>query len=130
MSGNFEKVKTYLSELGLDVTSEDSKEELVIINDETRGIVNLLIDCNEPILVLEQFIFALKRENQQMYKRLLQMNREVVHGAFAIDEEGKSVIYRDTLQLKNLDKNELEGSIMGLSLALAENYQELIEFSK
>jgi hypothetical protein len=33
------------------------------------------------------------------------------------------------LQLANLDQNELEGSIDALSLALAENGPELIEYS-
>ena len=47
-----------------------------------------------------------------------------------MDEEGKKVIFRDTLQLENLDKNELEGSINALSIALAEYAGELIEFNK
>ena len=64
------------------------------------------------------------------FKRLLQINRTVVHGAFVLDENGKNVIFRDTLQLENLDKNELEGSINSLSLALAEYANELISFSK
>jgi hypothetical protein len=65
-----------------------------------------------------------------LFKRLLQMNRTLVHGAFVLDEEGKKVIFRDTLQLENLDKNELESSINALSIALAEYAGELIEFSK
>jgi len=64
------------------------------------------------------------------YKRLLQMNRTLVHGAFVLDEAGESVLFRDTLQLENLDLNELEGSINALSLALAENANELIAFNK
>jgi hypothetical protein len=70
------------------------------------------------------------QEKGGLYKRLLQMNRTLVHGAFALDEEGKRVIFRDTLQLENLDKNELEGSINALSIALAEYAGELIAFSK
>jgi hypothetical protein len=58
------------------------------------------------------------------------MKRTLVHGAFVLDEEGIKVIFRDTLQLENLDKNELEGSITALSIALAEYAGELIEFSK
>ena len=65
-----------------------------------------------------------------MYRRLLQMNRTLVHGAFAIDEDGKIVLFRDTLQLENLDHNEVEGTIEALSLALAEHAAELISFSQ
>ncbi len=58
------------------------------------------------------------------------MNRTMVHGAFVLDdEEGNRVLFRDTLQLENLDRNELEGSIQALGLALAENGAELLEYS-
>jgi hypothetical protein len=70
------------------------------------------------------------KNTEGFFKRLLQMNRTLVHGAFVLDEEGAKVIFRDTLQLENLDKNELEGSINALSIALAEYAGELIEFSK
>ncbi len=130
MSENLEKVKAYLGELGFVLTSEDPEQELVIIDDEEQGIKNLVIDCEYPILVLEQVIMDVPQQLGDLYKRLLQMNRTLVHGAFAIDEDEKRVLFRDTLQLENLDKNELEGSINALSIALAEYAGELIAFSK
>ena len=130
MSENLKKVKSYLEELGFSISSENTKEELVVIDDEEKGINNLIIDCEEPILVIEQIIMEVPGKANDFFKRLLQINRTVVHGAFVLDENGKNVIFRDTLQLENLDKNELEGSINSLSLALAENANELISFSK
>ena len=130
MSESMEKVKNYLFELGFSVSSENSNEELVVIDDEEKGIKNLIIDCEDPILVIEQIIMEVSGKADDFFKRLLQINRTLVHGAFVLDEEGKNVIFRDTLQLENLDKNELEGSINSLSLALAENANELISFSK
>ncbi len=130
MSENMEKVKSYLQELGFSISSENAKEELVVIDDEEKGINNLIIDCEEPILVIEQIIMEVPGKANDFFKRLLQINRTVVHGAFVLDEDGKNVIFRDTLQLENLDKNELEGSINSLSLALAEYANELIAFSK
>jgi hypothetical protein len=130
MSGNLQKVKDYLHELEFSISSEDVAEELVIIDDEEKGIKNLIIDCEDPVLVLEQVIMDVPQKADGLFKRLLQMNRTLVHGAFVLDEEGKKVIFRDTLQLENLDKNELEGSINALSIALAEYAGELIEFSK
>ena len=128
---HFEKVKGYLNELGLGIVSEDPGDEIVIIEDENQGIKNLVIDCEDPILILEQLIFELKGEpSGDTYKRLLQMNRDLVHGAFAIDDSGSKVIFRDTLQLENLDLNELEGSINALSVAMAENSDELIKFAR
>ncbi len=130
MSENLKKVKSYLEELGFSISSENTKEELVVIDDEEKGINNLIIDCEEPILVIEQIIMEVPGKVNDFFKRLLQINRTVVHGAFVLDENGKNVIFRDTLQLENLDKNELEGSINSLSLALAEYANELISFSK
>jgi hypothetical protein len=130
MSENLKKVKSYLEELGFSISSENTKEELVVIDDEEKGINNLIIDCEQPILVIEQIIMEVPGKVNDFFKRLLQINRTVVHGAFVLDENGKNVIFRDTLQLENLDKNELEGSINSLSLALAENANELISFSK
>ena len=130
MSENLQKVKDYLEELELSISSEDEAEEMVVIDDEDKGLKNLIIDCEDPILVLEQVIMDVPQNTEGFYKRLLQMNRTLVHGAFVLDEEGAKVIFRDTLQLENLDKNELEGSITALSIALAEYAGELIEFSK
>ncbi len=130
MSDNLEKVKNYLIQLGHSITSEDVAEELVVIDNEENGIKNLIIDCEDPILIIEQAIMDVPSKTDTFFKRLLQMNRTLVHGAFVLNEEGKKVIFRDTLQLANLDLNELEGSISALSLALAENANELLNYSK
>jgi len=61
---------------------------------------------------------------------LLQKNREIVHGAFSLDETGKKLLFRDTLQIENLDLNELEGSINSLKLLMAEYSEHLLEFAK
>jgi len=130
MSENFTKIKHYLMELDIDIVEEDVQEELVVVTDLGNGINNLVIDCEEPIVILEQLIMEIKEDSAEFYKRLLQMNRELVHGAFVIDEEGSYLFFRDTLQLANLDINELEGTIQSLALAMAEFGAELVEFAK
>ena len=130
MSEKLELVKQYLFEMGLPVIDEDAAEEMVVVDDEENGIKNLMIDCEEPILILEQIIMEVPQQTSDLFRRLLQMNRNLVHGAFVLDEDAKYIIYRDTLQLENLDRNELEGSIHALSLALAENSSELLRYAK
>ncbi len=130
MSEYFELVKEYLVDLNIGIVEEDEKEELVIVEDEEKGIKNLIIDCEDPILVLEQLIMEVPAQQDDLFRRLLQMNRNLVHGAFVLDEECKYIFFKDTLQLQNLDRNELEGSIGALSLALAENSEELLRYSK
>lgn len=123
------KVKQFLLEMGLTIESEDQSEELFIVSDLENGIQNLVIDCEYPVLIIEQLIAKLPAANQNNPKTLksfLQMNRKLVHGAFGLDEAGEHIVFRDTLQLANLDLNELEGSINALSLGLAEHGESII----
>ena len=126
----FEKVKDIILDMGFVISHEDLKEELGVIDDDERGIKNLVIDCEDPILILEQVIIPIPQDSPDIYKRLLQINRTLVHGAFVLNEEGTTLLFRDTLQIENLDRNELEGSIDALSLALAEYASELVSFAR
>ena len=127
---DFEKVKDFILDMGFAISHEEPKEELVVIDDDERGIKNLVIDCESPILILEQVIIPMPQDSSDFCKRILQINRTLVHGAFVLDEEGTTLLFRDTLQLENLDRNELEGSIDALSLALAEYASELVSFAR
>ena len=127
---DFEKVKDFILDMGFVLSHEDSQEELIVIDDEERAIKNLVIDCEAPILILEQVIMSMPESSSDFCKRLLQMNRTLVHGAFVLDDEGTTLLFRDTLQLENLNRNELEGSIDALSLALAEYGSELVSFAR
>ena len=80
-------------------------------------------------MVLEQLIMDVPADAGDFFRRLLQINRTLIHGGFVLDEEAKHVLFRDTLQLENLDFNELEGSVRSLSLAMAENAEELLAFA-
>ncbi|MFH1134723.1 MAG: YbjN domain-containing protein [Pseudomonadota bacterium] len=130
MTTRFDLVKHYLFDMGLPITVENRAEELVVVDDEENGIKNLVIDCEDQILILEQVIMAVPADDRALFKKLLQWNRELVHGAFTLDDAGNRVIFRDTLQLENLDRNELEASIQSLSLAMAEYSSELLKFAK
>ena len=131
MSENFDKVKDFVLDLEFQIDEEIPEEEIVIIHDEERGIRNLVIDCEEDVLVLEQPIMPLAPEGEaQVYRRILQMNRELIYGGFVLNEEGDTLIFRNTLALENLDLNELESSINALSLGLAENGKELLSFTQ
>ncbi len=129
-SEHFDKVKTFLLDVGHAIAQEDEEQELFIVNDEESGINNLIIDCEDPLLILEQVIMPVPADPGELFRRLLQMNRLLVHGAFVLTEDAQTILFRDTLRIENLDSNELEGSIEALSLALAENAEELLSFNK
>ena len=88
---DFTTVKEYLQELRLSVVREDAAEGLVVVEDEDRGIKNLFVDYEDPILIVEQMIMPVPDKPGELFRRLLQMNRTLVHGAFTLDEEGQRV---------------------------------------
>jgi hypothetical protein len=126
----FELVKQYLDEMAITILNEDAANEMVVVEDEENGIKNLVVDCTDPILVLEQPIMKPPERRDELFEQLLKWNRELVHGAFVLDEAGELILFRDTLQLECLDRNELEASLKALSLALAEYSSQLLDFAK
>lgn len=130
MKKYFEKIKPYLIELGHDITYENVEDEIFVVNNSELGLQNLVLGCADPILILEQYLFDIKPTDVNALRFLLESNRTIIHGAFVLDEEGTKVIFRDTLQVENLDLNELEGSINSLSMLLSEHATELIKFSQ
>lgn len=130
MNTYYNKVKDYLLNLEFNIVQEDIAEELFIVENPDGGISNLIIDCEDPILIIEGVLFELKEDNPEIYKALLKKNREIIHGAFVLDDSGKKILFRDTLQLENLDQNELEGTLNSLEMLLSEYSEEIISFSK
>lgn len=126
----FKKIESFISKLGYSVSYQNEKDGIFCIESEADGIKNLIIGVAPPILIIEQFIFTLKSDDKEILKSLLKKNRDIIHGAFVLDEEGKKVIFRYTMQIENLDMNEFEGALNSLGLLLSEYYEQIIEFSK
>lgn len=125
----FKKVESFIAKLGYSVSYQNQKEGIFCIDGEDDGIKNLIIGVAPPILIIEQYLFTLKSDDKEILKSLLIKNRDIIHGAFVLDEEGKKVIFRYTLQIENLDMNEFEGALNSLGLLLSEYYEQIIEFS-
>ena len=130
MNNSFAKVKDYLLELDYTIVQESEEDGMLVIENEEMGIKDMVIGCADPLLIMEQYIFEVKHKSVDMYEKLLQKNRDIIHGAFVLDETGTKVIFRDTLQIENLDLNELEASFNSLGLLLTEYSEEIIRFSK
>lgn len=130
MKNHFTIVRDFLLELNFNITTENTTDGIIVVQKENSGIRNLILGVAPPILIIEQFIFTINNQSEKVFKSLLQKNRDIIHGAFVLDETGKKVIFRDTLQIENLDLNELEGSLNSLSLLMSEYSDEIIKFSK
>lgn len=130
MKNHFNITRDFLLELNFSVTRENKEDGILVVQKENSGIRNLILGVAPPILIIEQFIFKVNNQNEKIFKSLLQKNRDIIHGAFVLDESGTKVIFRDTLQIENMDLNELEGSLNSLSLLMSEYSEQIIEFSK
>ncbi|MBL1410596.1 type III secretion system chaperone family protein [Sphingobacterium faecale] len=127
---SFLTIEKYIIHSNFTILHRNEQEGLFVVENEEDGIRNLIIGVSSPIILFEQYLFTLKRDNLHIFKSLLIKNRDIIHGAFALTEDGNRVIFRYTLQLHSLDRHEFDAAINSLSLLLSEYYQQLIEFSK
>lgn len=125
MASDFEKVRDLAISIGYEPAREIPEEGVLIIDRPDEGLSNLLLDVEDGVLVIEQLLFTLPRRETNSLVRLLRINRELVHGALALDNDSDRVIFRDTQEVENLDANELEASINALSLLMAEEEDTL-----
>ena len=130
MNDYFSKVKDFILDLSFTITHENENNGLIVVENESDGIKNLVLVLADPLLIVEQSIFEIHNAHPNIYKQLLQKSRDIIHGAFVLDESGHRVIFRNTHELENLDLNELQATLNSLSLLLSEYSEEIIELSK
>lgn len=130
MKNSFKKIREFLFDLEMTIVSEDTVNEIFVVQKEDDGVMNMVVALADPVLILEQQLFTIKEESIELYKNLLKKNRDVIHGAMVLDEEGKTLLFRDTLELENLDLNELEASIESLSLLLSEFGEDILKYAQ
>ncbi|MFC6999026.1 YbjN domain-containing protein [Rufibacter roseus] len=123
-------VKNYLLELDFEITHQDEQDCVLVVDKESLGIKNLVLGCTDPLLIMEQYLMELPHVTVEICQNLLQKNRDIIHGAFVLDESGRRLIFRDTLQMAKLDLHEIEASLNSLALLLSEYSDQLIKFSK
>ena len=127
---HFEIIEDYALKLNCRILYKNERNGILKINNELDGIHNLILGIAPPILIMEQFLFSFKEDDLDMFKKLLQKNRDTIHGAFVINEDGDRVLFRYTMQLQNLDFNEFESALNSLGLLLSEFSKQIIDFSK
>ncbi len=123
-------IEDFALKLNCRIIYKNEQNGILKIDNQPDGIHNLIIGIAPPILIMEQFLFSFRADNMDMFKKLLQKNRDTIHGAFVINEEGDKVLFRYTMQLGNIDFNEFEGALNSLGLLLSEYSQQIIDFSK
>jgi len=127
---HFLNVEKYILDTGYSIKYKSKEEGIFVIENLADGVQNLIVGVATPVLIFEQYLFTLQADNMQIFKELLMKNRDIIHGAFALTDDGSKVIFRYTLQIHNLDFNEFDAALNSLSLLLSEYSEQLIQFSK
>lgn len=125
----FQTICNWVGDIGLVISRKNDDEFLLVVEDEERRISNMVIDCEDPIVEIQQSIMSVPTgaDTAHLFERLLQMNGTLVHGAFMLNDDGTQIRFRDTLRLATLDLEELRGTINALHFALEEYGDELID---
>lgn len=121
-----EKVESYLINLG--ITYESIEDDAWLISDEEKGLNQVVLILEEPILIVRINVMKVPSEKREsFFEQLLRLNAsDLVHGAYAIEEE--DVIIVDTLESASLDLEELQASLDAISLAISQHYSILSQY--
>jgi hypothetical protein len=120
-----EKLEGYM--INLSLTFEEVGENIWIISDEEKGLGNVVVFAQDSLVTIRTRIMNIPKERrEEFFEELLRLNVDLVHGAYAIEEN--DVILMDTLELENLDLPEFQASLDAMGLALAQHYPRLSSF--
>jgi len=107
------KVLEMLSEIE-EIDPKQIKDDLFEITEPESGLI-LGIDVEETTIVFFMDIGEVEKISQKLGELLLIINnKEATHGAFGYDPNKKRIIFKNTLEIENLDLNELKSSIISM----------------
>lgn len=123
---NTEKLESYMINLGL--TFESIEENTWVITDEEKGLDNIFIIAEDPLIIIRVNVMAIPDDNREaLFETLLRLNSsDLIHGAYALDET--NIIITDTLRSDTVDLEEFQASLDAIGLALAQHYETLIQY--
>ena len=122
-----EDIESYLdrAEVPYDVVGDDG---MWLVHDSGLG-ENIAIKASDSVLLFRVKVLELReiRDKAALYEELLRLNTtDLVHGSYGISDD--AVVLTCTLEIENLDYNELQAVLDDFSLALANHYEKLTKF--
>jgi hypothetical protein len=119
-----EDVESFLLRLGQDI---EEVEDGMWVVPAADGGARLVIHHSPPLLLLRVKIMEVPKDERrcaELYRRLLELNAvDLVHGSYGIEED--DVILSATLELENLDFNEVQAAVDSIQVALASHLEVL-----
>jgi hypothetical protein len=119
-------IEIYLDDCGFPF--EQVSDGVWKVESTENNVDNIIMSYEDPILLLRVNLMKVPEAAREVfYERLLQLNAtEIPHGAFGVEND--IVVVIDTLQVENLDRNELQASIDSIGFTVAQYYNELKEY--
>lgn len=123
-----QRIESFLRTLGLSFEELDS--DTWVINDEERGVENLIVVHEDPVIIFRLKVADLTPgDHCALYAELLRLNgTDLLHGAYAL--EGDSVVLMNTLLSETIDIEEFQATLDAISLSVAEHYERLLPLVK
>ena len=123
-----QRIESFLRTLGLSFDELDA--DTWIINDEERGVENVIVVHEEPVIIFRLKVADLPPgDHRALYEELLRLNgTDLLHGAYAL--EGTSVVLMNTLLSETIDIEEFQATLDAISLSVAEHYERLLPLVK
>lgn len=115
--------------INLELVYEEIGDNMWLVTDEENGLQSVVVYVQEELVTLRAKVMDTPAENREaFFEELLRLNAEMVHGAYAIEEE--SVILIDSLELPTMDLEEFQASLDSTGLALAQHFGRLAKYRK
>lgn len=118
-------VENYMIQLGLNF--EKLGEGTWMVHDENDAIDNIIVRHEPPILLCRVKLLELpaNQDHTALFRTLLELNAsEMLGGSYGL--EGNSVVATATLQSENLDFNEFQAAVDGLTMSITDHYHTLM----
>ena len=120
-----EKLESFF--INLQLSYEEVGENMWLISDDENNLGYVVVYAEEELVTLRAKVMQIPSENREAcFEELLRLNAEMVHGAYAIEEE--SVILIDSLVAPTMDLEEFQASLDSTGLALAQHYPRLAKY--
>jgi len=120
-----EKLESFF--INLDLSYEEVGENMWLISDERNSLGSVVVYAEEDLVTLRAKVMQVPGERREaFFEELLRLNAEMVHGAYALEED--SVILMDSLELPTMDLEEFQASLDSTGLALAQHLPRLAKY--
>ena len=123
-----EKLEGYMATLSLNY--EEISENTWLINDISKGLENVVVLLNDPVVVIRVKVMEMPGSNKEaLFAELLKLNaQDMIHGAYGLEEN--NVIIIDSLLAETLDLEEFQASVDAIGFALSQHYPVLAKYRK